>query len=72
MANTRISHRNIACPEPKWFRRLKNAASIGSNTAVVLLLAAGYSDDSFSILIVRVGLSGLMSFVGALLSDKEI
>jgi len=71
MTRANVHYKNVNCPEPRWFRRLKNAVSTASNTVVILLLATGYSEDSLTILYVRVGISGLMSFIGALLSDSE-
>lgn len=72
MPRTKVHYKNINCPEPRWFRRLRNAVSDASNTAAILLVAMGYEEDSFTILCVRIGISGIMRFIGLLLSDKEI
>lgn len=68
---TRVSITNVGLPAPRWFKRLSKAVSILSNTAVVIMLALGYAEDSLIMLIVRVGISGLMSFIEALLVDSN-
>ncbi len=67
----KVSITNVGLPAPKWFKRLSKAVSILSNTAVVIMLALGYAEDSLVMLIARVGISGFMSFIEALLTDSE-
>lgn len=62
---------NIKSPAPKWFLRLKRSLTLMADTVSVILLARGYLQDSFIMLIVRVGVSGLLESLEALLSDKE-
>jgi len=71
MGDTTISISNHSKPAPKWFRKLKRAVSISSDSVVVLMLAAGFADNSFAILIVRVGISGAFNFVETLLADPD-
>lgn len=61
----------ISIKKPQWFKRVNKAVSILSNTAVVIMLALGYAEDSLVMLIARVGISGLMGFLEALLTDSE-
>lgn len=68
---TKVSITNVALPAPKWFKRLSKAVSILSNTAVVIMLALGYAEDSLIMLIARVGISGLMGTIEALLTDNN-
>ena len=68
---TKVSITNVALPAPKWFKRLSKAVSILSNTAVVIMLALGYAEDSLIMLVARVGISGFMSFIEALLTDSD-
>ena len=68
---TKVSITNVGLPAPKWFKRLSKAVSILSNTAVVIMLALGYAEDSLIMLIARVGISGFMSFIEALLTDSD-
>lgn len=62
---------NIKSPAPKWFLRLKRSVTLMADTVSIILLARGYLQDSFVMLIVRVGVSGLLESLEALLSDKE-
>lgn len=68
---TKVSITNVALPAPKWFKRLSKAVSILSNTAVIIMLALGYAEDSLIMLMARVGISGFMSFIEALLTDSD-
>lgn len=56
--------------QPFWFTKAKNVVSILSDTAVVMLLALGYADNSMEILICRVGISGIMNALNALLKEE--
>jgi len=62
---------NIKSPAPKWFLRLKRSLTLLADTISVILLARGYLQDSFVMLIVRVGVSGLLESMEALLSDSD-
>jgi hypothetical protein len=55
----------------KLFTKIKNAVSILSDTAVVILLALGYAENSMEILICRVGISGIMNALNVFLKDEE-
>jgi hypothetical protein len=68
---TTFGIKNIKSLAPKWFRRLKRAITLLADTISIILLARGYTGDSFVMLIVRVGISGLLESMEALLSDKE-
>lgn len=68
---TKVSIKNINSTPPKWFKRLNKSVSILSNTAVVIMLALGYAEDSLIMLIARVGISGLMGTIEALLTDNN-
>ena len=66
----KLSVKNINKPAPLWYRKLRKIVSLASNTAVVILLGMGYSDNSFWILVFRVGISGLMDTIDVFLSDE--
>ncbi len=66
----RISHR-IKSDTPLWFRQAKKAITLTSDTAVVVLLAMGYSTESFAMLIVRVGLSYALNLLEIFIEPKE-
>ena len=61
----------VAQPAPKWFRKTKRAATLLSDTAIVMLLAMGYSDSSFLMLCLRVGVSGVLQTVEAILVEND-
>lgn len=62
---------NMKTPAPRWFLRLKRAITLLADTTAVILLALGYTENSLIMLIVRVGVSGILESMEALLSDKE-
>lgn len=66
----KLSVKNINKPAPLWYRKLRKIVSLVSNTAVVILLGMGYSDNSFWILVCRIGISGLMDTIDIFLSDE--
>ena len=66
----KLSVKNINKPAPLWYRKLRKIVSLASNTAVVILLGMGYSDNSFWILVCRIGISGLMDTIDIFLSDE--
>lgn len=61
----------VSQPAPKWFRKTKRATTLLSDTAIVMLLAMGYSDDSFLLLCLRVGVSGVLQTVEAILVEND-
>ena len=65
-----ISRKNISKPAPSWFVKTKKATTMLSDAAVVILLSLGYSDNSFLILVIRVGLSAVMNTLEMLLADN--
>ena len=71
MAAVTISPNNVNKPAPRWFRKLKRATTILSDTAVVMLLSMGYADNSLIILWCRVGLSGILTALEAILANGE-
>lgn len=71
MAQVTISPNNVNKPAPRWFRKLKRATTILSDTAVVMLLSMGYTDNSLIILWCRVGLSGILTALEAILANGE-
>jgi len=57
--------------KPNWFLKTKNSVSILCDTAVVMLLALGYAENSLEILICRVGISGLMNSLNVFLKPEN-
>ena len=72
MAKVSVSRRNINKPAPRWFRKTKSALTILGDTAVIMLLAMGYAENSLVMLICRVGLSGALQALEAILSNGEV
>lgn len=62
--------KNINSLAPKWFRRLKKSITLLADTTAVILLAMGYTENTLIMLIVRIGVSGVLESVEALLSDS--
>lgn len=62
---------NAHKPAPRWFRKLKRALTILSDTAVVMLLSMGQAENSLPILYCRVGLSGLLTALEVILANGE-
>lgn len=65
-----LSTDNIGKLAPRWFRRTKRAVTVLSDTAIIMLLAMGYKDDSFVMLCLRVGVSGVLNSIEMLLADE--
>lgn len=63
---------NTSKPAPRWFRKLKTSLTILSDTAVVMLLSMGHQENSFIMLWCRVGLSGVLTALEALLANGEV
>ncbi len=72
MAHTTLSTDNTGKPAPKWFRKLKKALTILSDTTAVILLALGHGENSLIMLICRIGLSGVLESFEALLANGEV
>ncbi|WP_153799093.1 hypothetical protein [Foetidibacter luteolus] len=62
---------NFKKPAPKWFRKLKNSVSIASDTAIVLLISTGHSENSVAMLIARVVVSNAMKMLEGILVEDE-
>lgn len=58
-------------PAPRWFRKTKQALTLLADTACVILLAMGHSEDSLIMLILRVGLSGVLQSLEIVLSEDS-
>lgn len=58
-------------PAPAWFRKTKKAALLLADTAIVILLARGYAENSLIMLYLRVGLSGALQALEAVLVEPE-
>ena len=58
-------------PAPAWFRKTKKALTLLSDTAVVILLAMGFAENSLLMLCLRVGLSGVLQALEAVLVEPE-
>jgi hypothetical protein len=71
MANTTIDLNNSNKPAPRWFRKLKKALTLLSDTAIVMLLAQGYTENSLTMLWLRVGLSGILQTLEIVLANGE-
>ena len=62
---------NINKQAPKWFRKLQRISSITSDTIIVFLLAMGYEENSFWMLVARIGITNLMKVIEAVLVEDE-
>lgn len=71
MAEITASLDNANKPAPKWFRKLKRALTMLSDTAIVMLLAMGYTENSLIMLWLRVGLSGILNTLEVVLANGE-
>lgn len=58
-------------PAPRWFRKTKRALTLLADTACIILLSMGYSEDSLLMLVLRVGLSGVLQSFEIILSNGE-
>ena len=65
-----LSRKNYKKPAPKWFTKLRKAVTLLQNSAVVLLLAAGYAAESFTILCIRTSVSAVMNTLEIFLADE--
>ena len=62
---------NLKKSAPKWFRKLKGAVSIATDTAIVFVLANGHTENSFIMLVLRIGIGNAMKIVEGILVDKD-
>ena len=62
--------KKISTPAPKWFIKIKKAATLLCDAAVIILLGIGYSQESLTILIMRVGVSAILQTVELFLTDQ--
>ena len=63
--------KRIKADTPLWFRKVKKLITLTSDTAVVILLATGHSEESLTMLVVRVGLSYLLNAIEIFVEPKE-
>jgi hypothetical protein len=68
---TTLNTANVHKPAPRWFRKLKKALTLLADTAVVIMLAMGYAENSFIMLCLRVGLSGVLQSLEIMLANGE-
>lgn len=71
MAEISLSVKNVNKPAPKWFRKLKSASGYLVDGAIVMMLALGHQDNSFIMLLLRVGYSRVMSALESILANGD-
>lgn len=71
MGQITASINNANKPAPKWFRKTKRALTMLSDSAIVMLLARGYTENSVVMLWIRVGLSGVLNTLEVVLANGE-
>jgi hypothetical protein len=71
MPHLTASITNVNKPAPRWFRKTKKALTMLADTACVMLLAMGHQENSLIMLWCRVGLSGVLQSLEALLANGE-
>ena len=59
----------INTPAPRWFLKTKKALTILADTACIILITTGFGEDSFLILLLRVGLSGILQTLEVILTE---
>ena len=58
-------------PNKQKFQKISKAVSIISNTLVIILLGLGFEENSLTLLIARVGISGLRSAIEVFYTDDK-
>lgn len=71
MGQTTLSTQNAAKPAPKWFRKLKTATGYIVDGVLTFMLATGHTENSVTMLALRIGYGRLMSALEALLANGE-
>ena len=66
-----ITLKNINKPAPRWFLKLKKIISLTTNTVILGLLLYGYEEQSFLLLIIKLGSSYLMQMLDTILGENE-
>ena len=69
MAN--ISTSNINKPAPRWFRVTKKIWSTTENTVIAILLLSGHADQSFPMLLFKIGSSYLKDVLDSVMTNGE-
>lgn len=72
MKNVTISVNNANKPAPKWFRKFKSIFTHTENTVILLLLAKGYTSESFTILCIKLLTSWLLETMSTILANGEM
>jgi len=62
--------KNINKNTPVWFRKLRKAVTLISDATIVIMLGIGYTDNSLIMLVLRVGISAVMSSIEVFLTDE--
>jgi len=71
MANVTFSTANTGKPAPKWFRKLKSASGYLVDGAIIMVLATGHAENSFWMLVLRIGYSRVMAAIEALIANGD-
>ena len=66
-----ISRKNLNKPAPKWFLKTKKATTMLADATIIILLSSGWDENSYIILILRVGLSAVLNTLETFLADNE-
>lgn len=55
---------------PRWFRKIKAAIILLSDSAVIIFIGIGYAENSLLILLLRVGISAVLQTAEIILSNE--
>lgn len=67
-----VSTKNLFKPAPSGFKKIKTAVSLTVNTAILVLLGIGYTEESLVMLLVKVGSSYLMQMLDLFLGENSV
>jgi len=63
---------NLKRPAPRWFRKLKRFLTPLVDGAIIILLFSGYEENSYAILILRIGYAHVILSLDGLLANGEV
>ncbi len=61
--------KNIKLPAPRWFKLTREILGVLTDTTIAILLVLGHTDDSTTMLLIRIAQSNVMKLIDVFIAE---
>jgi len=63
--------KNIKLPAPRWFKLTREILGVLTDTVIAILLIMGYTNESTTMLLIRIAQSNVMKLIDVFLAEAQ-